>query len=108
MVLEAHLHDYQRSFPLKYNSKSVTNPIVTTTAPSKYDNPEGEIYVIVGTGGINFHKLIGQQPFNAKQQSFSFGNLNIDITNSGHFLQQNLFKTMEKYLIHLQIQNDCQ
>lgn len=86
LVLEAHIHDYQRSFPLKYNSKSVTNPIVTTKDTSKYNNPEGEIYMIVGTGGINFHKLIGQQPFNAKQQSSTFGHINIDITNSGQLL----------------------
>ena len=42
--------------------------------------------MIVGTGGINFHKLIGQQPFNAKQQSSTFGHINIDITNSGQLL----------------------
>jgi Calcineurin-like phosphoesterase/Iron/zinc purple acid phosphatase-like protein C len=86
LILEGHLHDYQRSFPLKYNSKSVTIPIVTTTSTSKYNNPDGGIYVIVGTGGINFHKLNSQQPFNAKQQSSSFGHLNIDITNSGQVL----------------------
>ena len=86
LILEGHLHDYQRSFPLKYNSKSVANPIVTTAATSKYDDLDGRIYVIVGTGGINFHKLISQQPFNAKQQSSSFGHINIDITNSGQLL----------------------
>jgi hypothetical protein len=86
LVLGAHLHDYQRSFPLEYNSASSSKPIMTSKIPSKYNDPKGEIYVIVGTGGINFHKIIGKNSYIVKQQSSFFGHLNVDITNKGQVL----------------------
>lgn len=49
-------------------------------------DPKGEIYVIVGTGGINFHKLIGKNSYIVNQQSSFFGHLNVDITNKGQVL----------------------
>jgi hypothetical protein len=75
LVLGAHLHNYQRSFPLEYNSASSSKPIITSKIASNYNDPEGEIYVIVGTGGINFHKLIGKNSHIVNQQSFFFWSL---------------------------------
>ena len=86
LVLGAHLHNYQRSFPLEYNSASSSKPITTSKIPSKYNDPKGEIYVIVGTGGINFHKIIGKNSYIVNQQSSFFGHLNVDITNKGQVL----------------------
>ena len=61
LVLEGHNHNYQRSYPLEYNSSnSITlqplgdhggEPLITSTEKYNYTNPRGEIYVIVGTGG---------------------------------------------------------
>ena len=86
LVLGAHLHNYQRTVPLEYNSASSTKPITTSKISSNYNDPKGEIYVIVGTGGINFHKLVGKNSYIVNQQSSVFGHLNVDITNKGQVL----------------------
>jgi hypothetical protein len=83
IVLEGHTHDYQRSFPIKFNSNSKSNPTITDTNRNNYNDPAGEIYAIVGTGGVNFHSLSSQKSFIAFQQSNRFGHLNIDIQNNG-------------------------
>jgi hypothetical protein len=83
LVLEGHTHNYQRSFPIKYNLNNPSNPIITDNNLHNYSDPEGQIYAIVGTGGVNFHSLSGQSYFTADQQSLRFGHLNIDILNDG-------------------------
>ena len=83
IVLEGHTHDYQRSFPIKFNSNSKSNPTITDTNRNNYIDPVGEIHAIVGTGGVNFHSLSSQKSFIAFQQSNRFGYLNIDIQNNG-------------------------
>jgi hypothetical protein len=83
LVLEGHTHDYQRSFPIKFNSNSKSNPTITDTNRNNYIDPAGEIHAIVGTGGVNFHSLSSQKSFIAFQQSNRFGYLNIDIQNNG-------------------------
>ena len=83
IVLEGHTHDYQRTYPIKYNPNSPSNPIITNNNQQNYNDPEGQIYAIVGTGGVNFHSLSGQSSFTASQQALRFGHLNIDILNNG-------------------------
>ena len=83
LVLEGHVHDYQRSFPIKYNPSNSLKPIITSSKKNDYNNPAGEIYVLVGTGGINLHGLSGKSSFISSQQDSKFGALNIKITNSG-------------------------
>ncbi len=86
LVLEGHVHDYQRSFPIKFNPNSKSNPIVTNNNPNTYTDPPGEIHVIVGTGGINFHELSSPKSFIKSQQDDKFGHLNVAITNNGKTL----------------------
>jgi predicted phosphodiesterase len=83
LVLEGHTHNYQRTFPIKYNLNNPSNPIITNNNLQHYNDPEGQIYAIVGTGGVNFHSLSGKSYFTADQQSIRFGHLNIDIVNDG-------------------------
>lgn len=83
IVLEGHTHDYQRSFPIKFNPNSKSNPTITDTNRNNYIDPDGQIYAIVGTGGVNFHSLSSQKSFMAFQQANRFGHLNIDIQNNG-------------------------
>jgi len=86
LVLEGHVHDYQRSAPIKFNANSKSNPIVTNNNLNTYNDPEGEIHVIVGTGGVNFHELEGQKSFIKSQQDDKFGHLNVALTNNGKTL----------------------
>jgi hypothetical protein len=75
-----------------YTSK----PITTSKISSKYNDPKGEIYVIVGTGGINFYKLVGKNTYIVNQQSSFFGHLNVNITNKGQVLTVKFIKNNGK------------
>jgi Calcineurin-like phosphoesterase len=85
LVLQAHVRNYQRSFPLEFNQESPSKPIVTSTSKGEYKNPDGIIFAIVGTGGGELkHDLKGLSPFMAYQQDSKFGILDM------HFLENNL------------------
>jgi hypothetical protein len=83
LVLEGHVHNYQRTFPLKFNSANPLKPTKTSTATNDYIDPTGQIYAIVGTGGINFHSLNGKAPFVSSEQAMKFGILDLKITDGG-------------------------
>ena len=63
LVLQGHVHNYQRTFPLEYDTVSPSSPTRTSTSTSSYTDPNGQIFVTVGTGGINFHGLSGKSYF---------------------------------------------
>ena len=81
LVITAHNHNYQRTYPILYNPDNPKNPIVKDKETSSYHNPGGTIYVTVGTAGVNLYDLLGQAPFVAKQFKNS-GFLNVDISPS--------------------------
>lgn len=94
LVLQGHDHNYQRSYPIKYNSTNPSTPIITdTNKESNYNNPAGRIFAIVGTGGIGLYRLPNandssspspsSSTYLAYKQSSSFGFLNVDIINNG-------------------------
>ena len=96
LVLEGHAHDYQRSYPIKFNANSKSNPIITDPNnknnyifPSNPINGKihGQIHSVIGTGGINFHSIkTPLKSFFVYAQSKEFGFLNIDIQNNGQTL----------------------
>jgi hypothetical protein len=83
LILQGHNHNYQRSYPLKYNPSNSSNPIITTTEKNKYNDPTGAIFVIVGTGGQSLYQLDGRYSFTVMQYTLTYGFLNIDIANDG-------------------------
>jgi hypothetical protein len=83
LVLEAHVRNYQRSFPLDFNQESPLKPIVTSTSKTEYKNPNGVIFAVVGTGGGELkHDLDGQSPFVAYQQDTKFGLLDMHFSDN--------------------------
>jgi hypothetical protein len=86
MVLDGHVHDYQRTYPIKYDSGSPDSPIKTSSNGFDWTDPTGEIFVMVGTGGVNFHALSGKASFVVKQQDDKFGGLVISTEDSGNTL----------------------
>lgn len=110
LVLAGHVHDYQRSFPIKYNSKDPSNPIITSSSQNVYHNPEGQIYAIVGTGGQNIHEFEGKKSFIAKQQDKFFGYLNLDITENGKKMTGTFFgnnnKILDTFFISKNLENN--
>ena len=95
LVLQGHVHNYQRTFPLKYDTVSPSSPTRTSTSTSSYTDPEGEIFVTVGTGGINFHGLSGKSYFVVSQQAAKFGILDILMTNDGTKLTGKYYRNGE-------------
>ena len=84
LVFTSDNHNYQRTFPLKYNSKggdSSNHPIIVDSNQNNYYNNDkgGVIYLITGTAGRSLYEIKQQAPFVAKQSDEHFGFLNIDI-----------------------------
>ncbi len=67
LVLQGHNHNYQRSFPLEFNSKNPDSPIISDSNINTYHNPNGEIYVIAGTAGKELYPLINKESFISNQ-----------------------------------------
>jgi hypothetical protein len=84
IVLQAHSHNYQRTFPLRYNETSqlpVFHPIIADKHDTEYNEPNGTIFLTVGTGGTELHKFSGS-PIYIADQFESHGFLNVDIASS--------------------------
>jgi hypothetical protein len=81
LVLQAHNHNYQRTFPISFQSSDSSKPLVTNQYSTGYDSKtNGIVFAIVGTGGEGFYPLDGQAAYTANQFA-RFGFLNIDISN---------------------------
>ena len=81
LVLQAHNHNYQRTYPLTYNPEKAANPIVTNGFTTGYNsNNDGVIFATVGTGGESFYGLDGRASFVATQID-RFGFLNLEVKN---------------------------
>ncbi|MDP9197352.1 MAG: Ig-like domain-containing protein [Thermoproteota archaeon] len=91
LVLEGHVHNYQRSYPLLYNKNDPSHPTVTSTDKNNYVDPKGSIFVIVGTGGVNFHSIAGKESYIVSQQDAKFGFLNIHFSDDGKNLNAKFF-----------------
>jgi hypothetical protein len=91
LVLAGHDHKYHRTYPIKYNPSNPLNPIVTSSNPTDYTDPQGAIFAVVGTGGINLAPIDGSSPFIAKAQDDYFGQLDIKITNNGAKLEAKFY-----------------
>jgi hypothetical protein len=85
LVLQAHYHTYQRSYPIKYNVDTSKDPIITDRNTNTYTNPEGQIFLTVGTGGAFLQNLNGNKaPYLVTAQDKEFGFLNVDVTNNNN------------------------
>jgi predicted phosphodiesterase len=85
LILQGHNHNYERTYPIKFNSINTSNPIQTSTNTTSYTDPDGQIFVTVGTGGRRIHNFTDIGDYSVKQY-LGFGILNVDITNNGRSL----------------------
>ena len=82
LVLQGDNHNYQRSYPIKYNNANSSAPIITDTNSSIYSNPEGQIFVTVGTGGANSTFFLSNAPYMVYHYT-GYGFLNVDVIDNG-------------------------
>ena len=105
LVLQAHNHNYERTFPIKFNSNSPSNPIATTTNTDTHTDPDRQIFAPIGTGGVSIYAFTDKADHFVKQYE-DFGILNIDITNepqssslTGKFYANN-GKIIDQFIIY--------
>ena len=116
LVLQAHNHNYQRTYPISYNSAGDSSePIVTNQNTTGYNNnTDGTVFALVGTGGESFYPLASQAPYVANQFD-KFGFLNIDISNgnphtklTGTFFDNKGNDIKDQFTIEKEIKNGNQ
>ncbi len=78
LVVTAHNHNYQRTYPLYSASKHSSSPEIKDKNGNNYNNPSAPIYVTVGTAGAELYEFDGQAPFIAAQ-TVQTGFLNVKI-----------------------------
>ncbi|MDQ3838625.1 MAG: metallophosphoesterase [Thermoproteota archaeon] len=85
LVLQAHSHTYERTYPLRDNPLNSEDPIVTSKdSNNKYTNIDGLVIATVGTGGIFTCKFVHTDPKLAPiQYENLFGFLNVDVSSDG-------------------------
>ncbi|HKG70707.1 MAG TPA: metallophosphoesterase [Nitrososphaeraceae archaeon] len=89
LVLQAHSHTYERTYPLKANSEenSSKDPLVTSNDLSDYPSIDGLVIATVGTGGRSSCQYIHTDPKLAPiQYENLFGFLNVNVSSDGRKL----------------------
>ncbi|HYX57245.1 MAG TPA: hypothetical protein VE818_13900, partial [Nitrososphaeraceae archaeon] len=87
LVLQAHAHTYERTYPLRFNSEDSGHPIITSKdSSSNYNNIDGLVLATVGTGGADPTRLYISDELTPVQYSDIFGFLNVDVSSDGKTL----------------------
>lgn len=93
LILQGHAHNYQRSYPIKFNAEASLKPFIADKNTTDYYNPGAQIFAIVGTGGApDIHNFTGPAaPYTATQFN-AYGFLNIDVLQNGTKLEGNFYE----------------
>lgn len=95
LVLQAHNHNYQRTYPLNYNERVPTDPFIGDKNIKEYDGDGlGPIFVTVGTAGRDLYNFTGQKPFIVRQFE-RHGFLNVEISDNGSNLTASFYENRE-------------
>jgi hypothetical protein len=87
LVLYGHNHYYERTYPLNYYSSDEEDddgsdgPFITTREETNYLNPDGQIFITVGTGGQSIFPFTDRKPYAVSQFDEGYGFLDIEIKN---------------------------
>ncbi len=114
LVLNAHNHNYQRTYPIEYNDGKSFKPKIINTDKKIYDKSEDEnpVFITVGTGGESLYPFQDKSKFIAKQAK-EFGFLEIKVKDDptyGTMLEGNFHKNkgndiIDSFTIHKQKSN---
>ena len=77
LVIQGHLHNYQRSYPLLFNDDRPSRPVISNKEQYWYKDPQGPIFVIAGTGGESIQSL-HKESFQASSYE-GYGCINVEI-----------------------------
>ena len=80
LVLFAHSHTYERTYPIKFNEDDTDNPIVTKKDLNNYDLTNGGLVAVtVGTAGADLSGLHGDPRYTPIQIEDSYGFLDVQV-----------------------------
>jgi calcineurin-like phosphoesterase family protein len=96
LVITAHNHNYQRTFPLSSNYEGSGDPVIKDKNVNDYNNPGAPIYVTVGTAGGDLYGFAGQAPFVAAQYRQT-GFLDINVLKKGTQLKAEFLDNESNY-----------
>jgi hypothetical protein len=82
LVLQGHIHNYERSVPIVFDGEESDSPISASTGRETYVDPEGQIFATVGTGGQSIHEFQRMNSY-IQEQYEGYGFLDIEIKNGG-------------------------
>ena len=99
LVLTGHAHNYQRSYPLSYNTARPGRPLVADHNQFQYVNATGTIFTIAGTGGESIQG-VDKKPYLASIYE-GFGCLNVQI--NGRTLNAEFYTAAGKTIDHFGI-----
>jgi hypothetical protein len=84
LVLQAHAHTYERTYPLRFNVEDSKDPIITNKDLSNYYyNTDGLVIATVGTGGATSTVSHTDSEYRAVVYKDLFGFLNVDVSSDG-------------------------
>ncbi len=107
LVIQGHNHIYARTFPLSLNPSNIAEPIIDRISHNMnnnntFTNPNGTIFLVVGVGGGELHRIVEKPYYVANQYNKGFGFVDLKIDGKrleGTFYDINLIcniKTTEK------------
>lgn len=102
LVIQGHNHIYSRTLPLSFNKVDISQPIINQSSASNnniFTNPHGPVFLVVGVGGEELHRITDESYYIANQynQGFGFVDLKIDGKRlDGKFYDINLNCKVEK------------
>ena len=83
LALQGHHHAYERFYPITFNDKNDNKPTVSAKDKVKgsnvFQNPDGTIFLTVGTGGAESMTVSKGKPFSAAREDGKFGILNVSL-----------------------------
>jgi len=95
LVLQAHSHNYQRTYPIQYNKENASNPILADKDKQEYTKPKGTIFAVIGSGGADLHNFTGQAPF-VVEQFQRFGFLDVNLSNNGSLMNGAFYENRDE------------
>ena len=91
LVLMAHQHNYERTYPLRHNNVNPETPIIADRNMSHYNRPEGQVFAIIGTGGAHLYRFLAEAPNSTALRYEGFGLAEIKITKNPGALNLTFF-----------------
>jgi hypothetical protein len=90
--ISGHNHNYQRTYPLKYNSSNADSPTIHNTGDPNYTNPDGIMFLTVGTAGRDLYPIDSQPSHVAFKNASEFGFLVMNFTNNAKKITGKFYK----------------